>query len=378
MRNSCLSSCNAHDANTDTESIEQREKDVAEALCELRERDVAAEISPETRDIIEDAASELTNSIPELTCSKAVQVTESCVNRKRFCITDLISNDTEMNAFTGVHSIPLFNAVCEAVRLLETNTDSFLLNISDRIFLVLMKLKLDISFICLSVLFQVTPQTCKNYFQYTVQLMAIALKTVIYLPEKEAILHNMPECFKDFKNTRLVLDCTEVPVQKSRCLNCRMRTYSHYKGTTTIKFLIGALPSGMIAFLSKVYGGRASDKEIFNQSSIMEKLIPTADALMVDKGFLIERECLENRIALIRPPFLGKNTQLSESDSLLNVNIAAARVHVERSIQRVKMFKILDGGKIKYNMLPYMDEITTVICGIVNLSRPILSADKFL
>ena len=67
-------------------------------------------------------------------CSNAVQVTESCLNQKRFCVTKIISNDIEMNPFTGVQSIRLFNAVCEAVRLVDTDTESFILNISDRIF----------------------------------------------------------------------------------------------------------------------------------------------------------------------------------------------------------------------------------------------------
>ena len=117
---------------------------------------------------------------------------------------------------------------------------------------------------------------------------------------------------------------------------------------------------------------------MFNQSNNIDKLIPTVHTLIVDKGFLIEREWLENQIILIRPPFFKKKCKLSESDSLLSVKIAAAWVHVERSIQRIKLFKILDGGKIQYNMLLYMNEITTVICGIVSLSRPVPSDDKFL
>jgi len=56
--------------------------------------------------------------------------------------------------------------------------------------------------------------------------------------------------------------------------------------------------------------------------------------------------------------------------------IAAARVHVERTIQRFKMFKILK-QKISWSLTPYIDNIYTVIAGIVNLKNPILADNKF-
>lgn len=70
-----------------------------------------------------------------------------------------------------------------------------------------------------------------------------------------------------------------------------MFTYSHFKGRHTVKFLIGVAPSGLITYVSRGFGGRSSDKAIFNLSGLMEKLDPHNDAIMVDKGFLIENEC---------------------------------------------------------------------------------------
>jgi len=40
------------------------------------------------------------------------------------------------------------------------------------------------------------------------------------------------------------------------------------------------------------------------------------DATMVDKGFLIDRECNDKGIKLHRPPFLGKNKQLCGTDGI--------------------------------------------------------------
>lgn len=178
----------------------------------------------------------------------------------------------------------------------------------DRIILAMIRLKLNVSFQCISVLFNVTSQTCKNYFDFIIPYIAAVLKNCIPWLTKEEIQKNLPLCFKNFKNTRVILDCTEISVQKSKCLKCRILSYSHYKGTNTVKFLIGVAPSGLITFISKAFGGRASDKAIFVNSGLLQLLDPHEDAIMVGKGFLIENECLQNNIKLIRPPLWEKTT----------------------------------------------------------------------
>lgn len=206
-------------------------------------------------------------------------------------------------------------------------------------------------------------------------LLAVALKPAIYWPTKEEISQNMPKCFQKYKNTRVVLDCTEVKVQRLKCLKCRILSYSHYKGTHTMKFLIGITPSGLISYISPAYGGRATDKSIFNNEKLVEKLDPN-DAVMVDKGVLIEKECEEHLIKLIRPPFMSKREQLSKNDAIITADIARARIHVERAIQRIKIFKILS-DQINWYMIPYIDDIMTIIAATVNMSRPILADKRF-
>lgn len=173
-----------------------------------------------------------------------------------------------------------------------------------------------------------------------------------------------------------MVDCTEVPIEKPSCLKCRLRTYSAYKGRETIKCLVGITPSGEISFLSKVFGGQASDKAIFNASNLLDKLTPKIDAVMADKGFLIEAECAKREIALIRPPFLRQKKQFDIKERQETKNIAAARIHVERGIQRMKIFKIMS-ATIPCNMLHIFDDIVTIIAAIVNLSSPILSEERF-
>ncbi|KAB0803809.1 hypothetical protein PPYR_00779 [Photinus pyralis] len=175
----------------------------------------------------------------------------------------------------------------------------------------------------------------------TVICLAELLKCAIPWPSKDEILNNMPLCFNNFKHVRVVLDCTEIPIQKPKCLKCRLKLYSHYKSGLTLKFMTGVTPAGLISYISPAFGGKASDKAIFVQSGLLDKLEKN-DAIMVDKGFLIDQECFAKGITIVRPSFLTNKVQFCKKEALLNREIAAARVHIERSNQRIKMFKFFN------------------------------------
>lgn len=141
--------------------------------------------------------------------------------------------------------------------------------------------------------------------------------------------------------------------------------------------MTGVSQGGLITFISKPYGGRASDKAIFNESNVISLLDTNRDAIMVDKGFLIDDSCQIYRIKLIRPPFLKQKRQLSAEESILNAKIASARVHIERSNQRLKIFKILS-GKLNWALVTLIEDIFIIICAITNVSSPILADSRFL
>ena len=133
-----------------------------------------------------------------------------------------------------------------------------------------MKIKLAISYTALSVFFKTTRQTVSNIFAKTISRLAAIMKPAIVWWDKDRILCNMPKCFESYKATRVVLDCTEIPCERTKCIRCRILSYSFYKKQHTVKFLIGVAPSGIITFLSTAYGGRASDKLITEQSGVLD------------------------------------------------------------------------------------------------------------
>ncbi|XP_064486085.1 uncharacterized protein LOC135398629 [Ornithodoros turicata] len=187
----------------------------------------------------------------------------------------------------------------------------------------------------------------------------------------------MPKQFKQFQNVRAVLDCTEIPVLQPKCLSCALNVYSYYKKGFTCKYMIAVTPGGIIAFVSKGYGGKASDKKIFEDSGFVEKLEPFSDALMVDRGFLIDSICEQHLVNVVRPPFKKQMKQFPKREALQTQSIASARVHVERAIQRIKVFKILS-TRVLWSMVPILDDIVMITAGVTNLSAPIFAPDRFL
>lgn len=290
--------------------------------------------------------------------------------------TSTIKSNAQLNSLTGIPNFEMLNDFVKLISDLYPDKKIHKLTVKDRIILVFMKLKMALRFTVLSFLFRVCQSTVRNVFREYISYLANILKGCIQWPSSDEISMNLPICFENFKNARVILDCTEIPVQRSSCLSCRIRTYSHYKGGQTIKFMTGVSPAGHITFVSACYGGRCSDKAIFEQSNIIEKLEPFKDSIMVDKGFLIEDICHKYSVSLIRPFFLRNKKQFSEKEANLNVAISKARVHIERVNQRMKIFEILR-VPLPWTLVKDVDHIILVISAMVNLQNPILDDDKF-
>jgi len=309
----------------------------------------------------------------------SVQVNSLLDLNQRVNVIDLIATENNLKVLTGLPSylvLDKLESLVTEVMPKQGHHGTSLLDTRARIVLVMTKLKTALSYTCLSIFFQISPTTCQRIFKETLLVLEHVLNPVIEWSSKEEVSRSMPRCFDKYKKVRAVLDCTEIEIEKPKCLNCRILTYSYYYSTNTIKVMISVSPAGVINYISKAYGGRASDKAIFEESGLLDKLEPFLDDVMGDKGFRIEQECLEHGIGLVGPPFSKKAKQLSKMDSIETAKIARARVHVERKIQRMKIFGILK-TKFMWSMAPFADSIFTVIAGVVNLSPLILADDKF-
>ncbi|KAI4485063.1 hypothetical protein M0802_012804 [Mischocyttarus mexicanus] len=306
-----------------------------------------------------------------------VQVNTDCF---MLSIIKFINSDSKLNTTTGIESFKVLDTIVEIVR--KVSNDKFeqlniIMNTKDRIIMTYMKLKQNLSYTLLAVFFNCySAKHIQRIFHETIKILSKCLKAAIPWPSRLEISKNLPKCFEGFEDVRVVLDCTEICTQHSKNLCGQVKTHSHYKSNNTCKIMTGVSPAGNITYLSKPYIGRVSDSTIFQQSSLVQLLEP-GDAVMVDRGFLIDEICEKNEWKCIRPPFLKEKKQLSKEKDLLTTKVAKARVHIKRSNQRIKTFKIL-ASVLPSTLVPLLEDIFIVVCGTINMSDLILNDSEFM
>ena len=183
----------------------------------------------------------------------------------------------------------------------------------------------------------------------------------------------MPPQFKElYPRTRAILDCTEIFIEKPSELNIQSSTYSLYKHHNTFKLLIAISPSGAVTFVSDLYPGSISDKQLTLRSGILNLFQP-GDSLMADKGFDITYECMTHAVQLNTPPRV-RNPQLSKHQVITTRRIASFRIHVERAIGHIKQYNILS-HTMPLSLAPLANHICGV-CTALTLFHPPLVTNK--
>lgn len=135
---------------------------------------------------------------------------------------------------------------------------------------------------------------------------------------------------------------------------------------------LGMSPSGMITFVSKGYGGRASDAHITTHSGFLN-LLSSGDCVMADKGF--PRITTKGVTTVIPPRSKGKGVQFTVEEMAETEKIARVRVHIERLIGKLKNFHVLK-NRLDASLLPHIDAIMHICAVLVNLSAPIIKVQE--
>ena len=139
----------------------------------------------------------------------------------------------------------------------------------------LMKVRLNLFDDDIGFRFGVHSSTVLRKFHLVLDLAAMKTKFLIQWPEREVLRLTMPTTFrKCFKNCCVIIDHTEIFIERPSDLLARAQVWSNYKHHSTLKFLIGITPQGTISFVSQCAGGRMSDKEITERSGLMKHLLP--------------------------------------------------------------------------------------------------------
>ena len=227
-----------------------------------------------------------------------------------------------------------------------------ILGIEDEFLLVLMKLRLGLTNLDLAIRFRVSEATVSNIFITWLYFLHIRLGALKVWPHRRVILDNMPRNFKEeHPNNIIIINCNKLKTPCPSSLVLQSQSYSNYKSTNTLKSLVGVDPKGGFMFVSQLYTGSISDKQVVTRSGFLELLsskkevseVEDGDSIMVDKGFDIEGDLKKIGLQLNIPPFLKEKPQFNENEVIRTQTIIAKHsIHVERAIGKVRKFLIFN------------------------------------
>jgi len=257
------------------------------------------------------------------------------------------------------------------------------IKLEDQLLLTLVKLRLNLQFQHLGNLFNISSQDAGALFRQWLNYMFYKFGSVPIWPARDVLIQKMPPKFREeFPNVMVILDGTELKIEKPSSLKSQSQCYSDYKSATTLKALVGVDPRGSFIFISMLFAGSISDKDITSQSGLLTMLqqlldnghLQKGDGVMVDKGFLIASEIEQLGLKLYIPPFASGSSQMSAGDVSLTRKIAKHRVHVERAISRAKKFKIVD-NRVELSLFPCINQIWFCCCFLTGF-MPYLITEK--
>ena len=169
--------------------------------------------------------------------------------------------------------------------------------------------------------FEISSSTCSSVILKWIDIFYKKFSPLIKWPDRDVLLETIPMSFrKHFKKVVVVVDCFEVFCEKPKNHLAKGET-SNYNSRNTVKFLIGITPQGVISFISKGRGGRASDEFITENCGILKKLEP-GDVVMADQGFNVEEAVGSYGASVTILSFTRGLLQLSGREEKLTNNLS--------------------------------------------------------
>jgi hypothetical protein len=351
--------------------------EVAETSCDTEEA---------TAETIRDLRAQL-NAQKQLLQEKEQLIVQLQNQRvERFGIERFGSDDSLFNFYTGFSSFTAYKAFFSFIEPSASRMQTMYYEPSesislagrpkcillvDELFMFLCRLRVNLLEMDLAVRFNCSVSTVSRKLITWANYLYFVLGSIPIWLSRADVDRLMPDAFKTkYPSTRMIIDCTEIRSQHPSSLLVNSQLFSHYKNYTTYKCLIAIAPHGAVTFVSPLYTGNMSDKEITKLCGILDLLEPN-DSVMADKGFLVEDLLKEKQCTLNIPPFLRCQGQFSLPDVHLTEEIASLRIHVERFIRRVKENHMFD-SEIPLTLMGSINQIWTVAVLLANFKGPLI------
>ena len=294
-------------------------------------------------------------------------------SKEKYLFCKIADKPKLVSHFTGLPDKESFNALSKLFDKIDIEYfkgwKSKKLDKENQLFLTLMKLRRNLTNLDLGTRFGIDETTVSNIFvSWIFALHHVLVKNLMAtIPPREKNQVHLPESFKPYPSTRIIIDATEVTTANPKLLSAQCRMYSIYKHKITSKGLVGCSPKGDVTFVSQLYAGSTSDKKLTQECGLLNQLVP-GDSIMADKGFTIS-DLLPDGVSLNIPPFRDDPQFTIEQVGKTRM-IAAARIIIERVICRIKRFTILN--YVPQWVAPYASEVFQVCAALVNFQNTLM------
>ena len=339
--------------------------------CKKEVEHVYVQAKPETRI----KSTQTDKEIQIRVSSRNVGVTSSCTEERNLMMealkvsvyekyTKFLIEDNP-SLFIGINKESMF-----VIDLLQKVS-----NISVRnIYLTLKKIKTNHSFLALSYEFSTSECQTGKVFKTSVHTIAKFLKELILWPSATDISLNLTIQFRcRYSDVQSTIDCFEIEIEKPSDAVNQALTWSDYKKCNTAKYLISVTPDGLINFISEGACGRGTDMAIVENSGYLDKL-PANTSVLANRSFkqldvvLNKKQC-----KLIRPPSVKQDVKSTKKEVKLTKQIASIRIHVERVINRIRNFQLLNiHTRVDNHLLGCLDSCVIIAAALVNMQSEII------
>lgn len=290
------------------------------------------------------------------------------------------TDDKAIQFYTGFESYKKFFFVYCTLSPVAHKINYFgskVINVSteDQFFLTLMKLRQNKCIFELSRFFNISTTTVSNMFITWINFIYQLWSKINIWPHKDLVQYYMPDHFKQYNvNVRVILDGTEIHVQKPKHPTAQQASWSSYKHGNTLKILVGATPGGLLSYCSPAYAGSVSDRQTVERSDLLQKC-ESGDVILADRGFNIQDKFAESNVTVNTPTFLKGQTQLPGLTVLKDRTLASKRVHIERLIGLTKTYKMLK-SELDHNYIPIASKIFFICVMCCNFRESIIKNVK--
>ena len=301
-------------------------------------------------------------------CRKEIEELENRLKESKFTHERFAGDDNKMLFYTGLTN-EQFNTLWAFLEPEICTPKRENISRKDELFAVLIKCMLALQYEDLADRFGISRQSVSRIFEGWITFLNNLVSKINLWPSIDYIDEYMPENFKpDYATTRVVLDCTEIKVQRASNCDLQSMNFSSYKNCANVKGLVGITPDGVGCFFSDLMPGSTSDNEITIQSGVLDQVEP-GRGVMTDRGFTIQDTCAEKGLYHFAPPMLEEE-QFSITQCTKTFDIAHLRIHVERFIGKMRNWHILS-QVWPLNQYDLLNPTWKVIGFLVNMGPPV-------